>query len=196
MRNRIKELRDLRGWSLEELASRFAVPVTASTIHKLETDAMKLTTEWMVRLGQAFGIDPIEIIDDRGRPGLAEDVVPFVGRDGPAALAVVPPKPGHGRYLVTSDCLDEVGLLRGALVDVDESEAARAGIATGDIVIADVAVGPGDVMTTVMREFVEPALIVTNSRADNALPINTRTTRTILIGVVVGSHRQIGRMRR
>lgn len=195
MKNRIKDLREARGWSLEQLAGRVGDSTTASTVHKLETGTMKLTTEWMEKLGKAFGLDPIEIIDDRPRAGFAEDVTRYVASDGPPALTQQAAKAGHALYRVTSGALDEIGIFKGDVVEVDEGDEARRNVATGDIVVADVETGPGDTITTVMREFIEPALLITNSRAENAVPINTRTTRTTIIGVVVGSHRQLSRRR-
>lgn len=192
MKNRIKDLREARGWSLEQLAARFGDSTTASTVHKLETGTMKLTTEWMEKLGKAFGgIDPIEIIDDRPRAGFTEDVTRYVAADGQPALTA---KAGHALYTVTSGALDEIGILKGDVVEVDERDEARREVATGDIVVADVETGPGATVR-VMREFIEPALLITNSRAENAIPINTRTTRTTVLGVVVGSHRQLPRRR-
>ena len=194
MKNRIKDLREQRGWSLDQLAGRIGDSTQASTVHKLETGTMKLTTEWMEKLGLAFGLDPIDIIDDRPRAGFAEDVARY-DAEGRAPMPNVPARAGHALYMVTSGALDEIGIFKGDIVDVDESEIARRAIATGDIVIADVEAGPSGTMTTVMREFIEPALLITNSRAENAIPINTRTTRTHILGVVVGSHRQISRRR-
>ncbi|MEL6374611.1 MAG: helix-turn-helix domain-containing protein [Pseudomonadota bacterium] len=194
MKNRIKELRTQRGWSLEQLAEAVGDSTGTSTMNKLERGAMKLTTDWMVKLGRAFGVDPIEIVDDRPRLGLDEGVIPYRAEDGPPALAS-PPTQTHGRYRVTSDALDEIGILAGDVIEVDESETARDDIQTGDIVVANVMIGPGDTITTVVREFVEPSLLITNARTANAVPINIRSTQASIVGVVVGSHRQINRRR-
>lgn len=194
VKNRIRELRDARDWSLEQLAEQIGDSTTTSTVHKLERGTMKLTTEWMAKLGRAFGVDPIEIIDDRPRAGFAEDVARYdATKDAPTLAPSV--QAGHGLYRVTSDALDEIGILAGDLVEVDEGDTARRNIQMGDIVIADVEMGPGTTVTTVIREFIEPSLLITNSRAANAIPINTRSTRATIVGVVVRAHRQLHRRR-
>lgn len=190
MKNRIKELREARGWSLEQLAEAFDDSTTAGTMHKLERGTMKLTTEWMEKLGRALGVDPIEIIDDRPKGGLAENAEPYTPTDGLSALKQAA-RPGVSFYRVTSDALNEVGILAGDILEVDENGGAKTELSSGDIVVANVEIGPGTAVTTVIREFVEPALLITNSRTDNAMPINIRTTRTEVIGVVIGSHRQL-----
>lgn len=194
MKNRIKELRDARKMSLEELATAIGDSTTASTIHKLETGAMKLTTEWIEKIGRGLGIDPIEVIDDRIQPaGFAENVTRYTPQDAPAAVASRQMRPHHARYVVSSNALDELGIMRGDVVECDERPETIAAVATGDIVIANI--DDGVHASTVMRMFVEPAMLITNSRTDNATPINIRTMRATIVGVVVESYRQLTRRR-
>ena len=190
LNTRIKELREARKWSLAELADRIGDGTTASAVHKLETGATKLTTEWMERIGAALAIDPIEIIDDRIGSGLAEDVARY---DVPAHAPRIDVKAGNIAMLVTSNALDEVGILNGDIIEVTEAADAIKAVATGDIVVADVPNAHGNIVTTVLREFIEPSLLITNSRAENAPPINIRTARATITGMVVRSHRTFGR---
>jgi repressor LexA len=60
MPSRIKQLRQERGWSLEELADRAGT--TFSTIWKLEASTRKLDLEWIDRLAAAFGISPFDMM--------------------------------------------------------------------------------------------------------------------------------------
>lgn len=58
--NRIKELRDAKGWTLEQLAKE--VNSSKGHVWKIEKGEVQLTPRWMARLGKAFGCDPIEIL--------------------------------------------------------------------------------------------------------------------------------------
>lgn len=59
--NRIAELRKARGWTLEKLADEVG-STSRQQIYKLEHGVNALTTDWMARLGRAFGVPPEEII--------------------------------------------------------------------------------------------------------------------------------------
>ena len=61
--NYIKDLRVARGWSMQQLADACSPPTTAPTINKLEKSHVKLTQQWMHRLGDALGCHPLEILD-------------------------------------------------------------------------------------------------------------------------------------
>ncbi len=63
MKNRIKELRKLRGLTLEALAER----LNASNQHvsHLENGRRRLTVDWIERIAKALGCHPFELLDDR-----------------------------------------------------------------------------------------------------------------------------------
>lgn len=202
MDNRIRELRTARGWSYAEVAKRVADNTSPSTIQKLEQGAMQLTPKWAEALARVFEINSLEIYGTPGprlasiiRPAaqMAEDVVPYTAETG--AETAPPTRPGLARYMVTSHALDELGLLPGMIVEVNETPAATRAIATGDIVIATIEPVGAAHATTVMREFVEPALLITNSRDENERPVNTRTTPTRVVGVVETVFRSLRRQR-
>lgn len=62
MANRIKELRDQKGWSMERLGD--LAETTKQQIDKLEKGQRRLTLEWMKRLAKAFGVRPAELISE------------------------------------------------------------------------------------------------------------------------------------
>lgn len=65
-RNRIKEIRLARGWSLERLGERAAT--TRQQIYKLENGELRLSQEWMERIAAAFG-DGVHAADLLPDPG-------------------------------------------------------------------------------------------------------------------------------
>lgn len=60
--NRIRELREARGWKQGELASRMNPPVVATTISRLETGERRLNDELMQRISEALGCDPRDLL--------------------------------------------------------------------------------------------------------------------------------------
>lgn len=60
MRNRLKELREVRGLKVAELAK--AVGTTASKIYKLEDGSQRLTDAWLAKLAPALRVAPADII--------------------------------------------------------------------------------------------------------------------------------------
>ena len=62
--NRIRELREARHLSQEQLAEQAGT--TRQQIHKLEKGERKLTTDWMDRLAPPLGVEPVEIIVSTG----------------------------------------------------------------------------------------------------------------------------------
>jgi transcriptional regulator with XRE-family HTH domain len=76
MINRIKELREARGWSMAQLSARLTPPTDASQINKLEKGQRELTIAWMNRIAVALGCEPRDLI------GYS---VPLIGYIGPGA---------------------------------------------------------------------------------------------------------------
>jgi phage repressor protein C with HTH and peptisase S24 domain len=108
--NRIREFRERAGLSMQALADRAGT--SAPQINKLEKGERKLTVDWMIRLGQALGIDAKDLMaseapaaSDRRRqpPGLPASLnavslefgppdLPILGRaqGGPNGVLIIP----------------------------------------------------------------------------------------------------------
>ena len=61
--NKIKALREERGWSMARLAEACHPPTTASQINKLEKGKVRLTVDWMRRLADALECHQLDIMD-------------------------------------------------------------------------------------------------------------------------------------
>lgn len=86
--NRIRELREARGWSGRELARRAGVD--AGGLQKVEAGQRQLTQQWMRTLGEAFGLPPSAVLPDEdveARLDEAERHLVAIYRSLPAALA-------------------------------------------------------------------------------------------------------------
>ncbi len=84
--NRIRALRQRRGWTLQQLAD--ASGTSKSQIDKLEKGERRLTVDWMVRLAKPLGCDPRDL--------LAEDIGFKSVAMPPAALAPAGTLPVRG----------------------------------------------------------------------------------------------------
>ena len=62
MGNRIRELREERDWSQEDLGQR--VGTSKQQIYKLETGQRRLSPKWASKLAAAFGCDIVDIDPD------------------------------------------------------------------------------------------------------------------------------------
>lgn len=76
MKTRIREFRKERRWTLQELARR--VNTTAQTVQRLETENMTVSTDWLERFGDAFNIDPVQLLisPERSNPPVLGDIGP------------------------------------------------------------------------------------------------------------------------
>lgn len=72
-KNRIRELREARGWSLEDLAARCVPATTRATVHKLERGNIRLSDDWRARLARALECAPWDLLPLEDRPPVPTD---------------------------------------------------------------------------------------------------------------------------
>ncbi len=78
LRTRLRELRKSRGWTLTEVAAR--LDTTPQTISRLETNVMTVSTDWLQRFADLFGVSAAELIEDRH--GAPVEVIGSVAANG------------------------------------------------------------------------------------------------------------------
>lgn len=196
MSNRIDELRG--SVSYQKLAELINVAeginTNASTISKLAKGEMQLTQKWIMRLAKALDVEPSALL---GTPktekisGFQEDAVPHLPADNSPLRGLM----GVNRELwkVRSNALDELGIKPGDLILVVVSEQAVHGVQTGDPVV--VQVYSDQELTsgvTLLRQFIEPDLLITNSREHNAMPLNRHKHNAHIKGRILHHIREPG----
>lgn len=62
MRNRVKELRKAKGWSLARLGER--IGANRSQVWKLENGRTRLNTDWMAKIAKALDVQPADLLVD------------------------------------------------------------------------------------------------------------------------------------
>lgn len=87
MTNRIREWRQTRGWSLQQLAD--ASGTSKSQIDKLEKGDRRLTVDWMVRLAKPLGCDPRDLMREAPNANQNFQPVRFAAASS-AAEALIP----------------------------------------------------------------------------------------------------------
>lgn len=78
MEIRIRALRKSRGLTLQELAD--LVGTTAQTVQRLETANMTVSTDWLERFAEVFGVHPADLMRTERQPGVA--LLDDLGIDG------------------------------------------------------------------------------------------------------------------
>lgn len=163
-----------------------AVGTTQPQIDRLEKGLRKLTVEWMQKLARALDVAPEDLIATAVMAGLSEDAAPYTSGDpavSPTALAMR----GLAHFVVKTNVVELAGIPAGTVVLLDMSPAAVEAVKTGDVVVAQVYDPDAlDRATTVVRQFVAPALLVTNRRgANSAFSLDDAAFDAAIKGVVV-----------
>lgn len=179
--NRIKELREQRGWSLVETARR--AETTDATISRLETGERQLTEKWLRVLAQVFGVHPAEILGGTIAVNLSTDVEPVSADDVTSALVAA----GLQIYKVIGDSVSQLGIKVGDIIAVDARKEAISAIANSAVVLVRM-VQKGQQPVLALRQYLVPGLLVTNRHGTNiATNLNAADmgiTSTI-VGVVI-----------
>lgn len=190
--NRLKELRQARGWSVRELAEKAGI--SHSYIVRIESGERGLSVDMAEKLGNALDVGPQQVLglelDDGACTrhfGLRDEAEPFeIGPTAPITLRatarenVVP-------YEVNTASLDALGYTPGDVVFVNISQAAVDALTPGQCVL--VQAYDGMTAKTIIRQFIAPALLITNSRTENAIPLRIDADDVAIKGVVIGTFR-------
>lgn len=179
--NRIRALRQERKLSTYALAD--LVGTTQATIQRLETGKRKLTVDWMQRIARALDVKPTELLapivldDDEG------DVEIYNPTDDRAAAALG--AAGRQMFKVMTRAVDYEGIKLNDVVAVDCTKTDETMVLTGDIVLAAV-ISAGTLQKRyILRVFVKPCLLTTNSSKQNYTPIDMHKVDVQIVGVVV-----------
>lgn len=179
MQNRIKELRKERGWSVRALAER--LNAGAGTISELENGRTQLNTTWITRLAKVFDVSPEDVVGwGVSSRGFSEDAEAYTGDTSHLKLTDT-----QYTYIVKSECLNQLGINIGDILLVDMSPEAFKRLQTGNIVVAQAY--DGVKATTILRQFLAPNILVTNSSKENAPVINTDTEDVTVKGIVTSA---------
>lgn len=191
--NRIRDLRKRARLTLQQIAT--AVGSTTTTIQRLEKGEVELVHPLLEPIARELGVAWPELIGVNTSPetaGLAESAQaldPAAG--GPLDRSQIGPH--DAAFSVRDDSLSALGIAAGDIIVCDVSARAVRDVATGDIVVAQV-YGPGLAeAVTIVRQFVAPALLVTNRRRGRQDVLNLEEADAAIKGVARSRWGAIGR---
>lgn len=179
--HRIEQLRKSKGWSQERLGA--AIGRTKGVISRLETGETKLDIEVAQRIATALNVTLPEVLGiEIAVKGRAEDAVEIKPAAGSHLAAIL----DEHRLLfrAETDALDLAGVPRGATLLVNEAATAVANPRPLQIVaVMYHPTGNGKALH-LLRQFVPPRLLITNSSFGNERPIDMVIEHATVIGVV------------
>lgn len=179
IKNRIEELRTLRGWSQQTLADKIGVSKMAISRYE---NGETLTLDRMQQLAEAFGCSVADVLNFAALSNLKNEVeaAEMVG-----SIASAMAKKGLRAYTVLESAVDGAGVTAGDIITVDESPAALDDIPTGALVLADVEL-KGVGATRIIRQYLKPGRLATNREGSNImLSIRDPSLRVEIVGVVM-----------
>jgi transcriptional regulator with XRE-family HTH domain len=181
-----------RGLTQKELAAMAGV-TNPETISKIERGAQSMTPGQVIAFAGIFNVPPAAFVNDMPsigpRPGFfSEEAVPFVP-DAESFESRVPLGEAQSWYRIRDSRLDELGIMPGDTVVIDIGKSAMTGITIGDVVVANLYSADGKSAETIVRQWIPPRLLVTNSRSRNLTPLNLEQDNVSLLGVVVWPRR-------
>lgn len=162
--NRIREIREQKGISQSALAD--LCNTTQPTIQRLESGDRKLTEFWMRAIAKALDVRPVDLIEAMNAAEIEDDIAPDV--DGDADILRPLAAMGLAAYRVLTDCVALTGIQKGDRIVVDATLASISSPKIGSVVVADVERPSGD-YARILRQFIPPALIVSNRPGQNVV---------------------------
>lgn len=165
-------------------------------VSRIEKGDTRLDIATAKRLAEIFDVSLAEILGpdvmSNIGPGFQDDAEPYISGPGDPLARLGNAEHNLSLYRITSDVLDEIGIRPGDVLLIDISAEAVAKVGPLKPVIAQVYADDNMVSAqTVIRQFVPPNLLITNSRDGNKPPLNMQTVNAHIKGVVVSWHRAL-----
>lgn len=196
MPNRIREIRKAQGLTQEELGER--LNMDKWDVSRLERGKTQLKMETATQVAQALGVSLTEIMGVAVAgvvavqpPGLSDELVVYVGGPGDPFMRLADEHTYPLR--VETDALDKIGIQRGDVVIVDGSAKAVEAVRPLEAVRVQFDPDPDDpaFAVSLLRQFVPPSLVITNSSVRNERSIDLAHEDAQILGVVRSTHRAL-----
>lgn len=196
-KNRIRELRTNKGMSAAKLGA--LVGLSQAQVTRIENGgrglsmprAEKFAEVLETTVSEVFGLDD-KIVLEAERTGNSPEIEPFEPQRGDPVASLIRNKPNISPYVVRASALDQVGIADGDILLVDITAAAVDQVKPMQCVIAVLySALDAHASRIVLRQFIPPGMLITNSRHHNAQPLNLLTDDVHLKGVVVSIHRNL-----
>ncbi|MFN3625827.1 MAG: multiprotein-bridging factor 1 family protein [Hyphomicrobium sp.] len=189
----IRRKRIEKGLTQAQLAELLGCDV--STISRYERDERTpsiSTAEVMARelnstIPEILGVPATNGI---GPAGFSDDMVPYATASGDRLAALT--GPNRSLWIIDNDVLDNIGMRRGAIAVVDDSQKARDELKPLQAVqVAYHSKSSPGKAVRLLRQFVPPGLIITNSSHGNLPSLDLNKDDAQIVGVIDSVHLQM-----
>lgn len=185
--NRIRELREAKGLSADQLAEIVDPPTSGAQIRRLEVGARKLTEDWMRRIAGALEVNPADLLENAALAELCNEIEAVTPKGMTNITRALTNHRQMRLYRVLVPNLVDSGLAHGQVFLADESSQAVAQMKTGAIVVLELRPrhSPG-VSYLAPRVYVAPDLFTTNRPGNNlTLKLNDLSIEPKVVAVMV-----------
>jgi transcriptional regulator with XRE-family HTH domain len=179
--NRIRQLRLERGLSLTEFAK--LVGISESHLSRVESGVRGLHLSKMEAVARALGV-PVATILSGQSLGYMPDVAPYTPPKG-SAIERALTSSTQRMFKVLSDVLSELEVSEGDPIIADMAVNSIKELKMGDVVVAQVFVDDSKEGVLLLRQYINPKLLISNSADQNAMPIQMDRAKIQILGRVL-----------
>jgi len=169
-----------RGLTLADLAEK--VGLSESHMSRVEAGTRGLRFAKLDRLARTLGV-PVTDLVAAEEVAFAPDLEAYHPPKG-SVVAKALASSSQRMFRVLSGVLSELDLRENALIVADMDEKAVKAVGSGSVVIVSMAAKESDPII-LLRQFIAPFLLITNSREQNSLPIHMLMTPAKIAGVAI-----------
>ena len=180
--NRIKDLRKEKGLTLNQLSEKTGI--SASHLSRIEAGARGLKLEYIESISRVLSVTPTELIAGQ-EFGYESDLLPYTPPKGTALEKAIASEPSQKMFRVLSDVLNELGIQDGDVVIANMAKSALQNLTIGQPVVVAMPSKVKDRQPLLLRQYITPNMLVTNSVSQNALPIHIVRSGAKIIGLVM-----------
>ena len=179
--NQIRQLRLERGFSLTELAQK--IGISESHLSRVEAGARGLHLSKMDALAGALGVPVTEILSSQSL-GYMPDLAPYTPPKG-SAIEKALTSSTQKMFKVLSNVMSELGITEGDPIIVETDPKGLKDLGMGQLVVAQVFPAESVQGVLLLRQYIIPHLLITNSAEQNAMPIHILRAKVKMIGRIL-----------
>lgn len=195
--NRVKELREARGWSVRQLAEKAGF--SHGYIVRIENGERGLSVKVARRIASALEkpVSDVLALNSGTKPAeestSPDEAEPYVANADDPVMHRLNARDSISPYVAKTDGLDALNIRKGDIVFVDVSQAAIDALRSQQCVIAQHYTGEMTAVT-VLRQYIAPSLLITNSKSANepSLRLDDDGDDVAIKGVIVGTYTRFG----